>query len=148
MHLQISVDRSTVNLAPHASAWSMHVKHELLWNGGCTVYIITSHLLYSVASYIKDTAVKPGYEKESEVKDFCYLTQQFLQEFPLFQAVRLHFQWSGRVTRTNTNIPSTRLQGNAELNDVVSWFCSLHSNGILNNKIHSCSKQQILRAHV
>lgn len=57
-----------------------------------TVYIITSHLLYSTASYVADVAVKPAYEKESEVKDLCYLTQQFLQEFLWFQAVQFHFR--------------------------------------------------------
>lgn len=58
------------------------------------VYIITSHLLYSIASYVEDTPEKPAYEKESDGKDFCCLTrdQQLLWEFPLFQAVELHFR--------------------------------------------------------
>jgi len=53
-------------------------------------FITSSHPSYSTASYVEDTPEKPVHEKESEVKDFCYLTRdlQLSQEFPLFQAVQ------------------------------------------------------------
>lgn len=57
-------------------------------------FITSSHPSYSTASYVEDTPEKPVHEKESEVKDFCYLTRdlQLSQEFPLFQAVQWHLQ--------------------------------------------------------
>lgn len=89
MHWQVSVDRITVNLALHASTWSTHVKH-VLWN----VQFMLPWVTYSIARYIENIAVKPVHEEEPEVKDFCYLTQQFLWELALFQAVWLHFWWA------------------------------------------------------
>lgn len=90
MHWQVFVDRITVSLALHASTWSTHVKH-LLWNARLTL----PPVIYAIARYVEDTAVKPGHEKESEVKDFCDLTQQLLWEFAVFQAVWFHFRGAG-----------------------------------------------------
>lgn len=145
MHLQIPVKQSIVNLALHASAWSMHVKRYSLWNGYVMADFITSHPPYSIASYVEDTPEKP----EWEVKDLCYFTRdlQLSQEFLLFQAVWWHFFSKVEESHTSRQT-STCLHGNTELNSVVPWCCSLRSNGTLNKKMQLCSNQQTLLAPI
>lgn len=96
-----------------------------------------------IASCAEDTAVKPGHERESEAKDFCYLTpggstvSGCLISFSVKRKSHAH-KYKHTLNLTARQRSTERCS---------PWFCSLHSNGILNEKIQSCSKQHTLLAH-
>lgn len=96
-----------------------------------------------IASCAEDTAVKPGHERESEAKDLCYLTPggSTVLGCPISFSVKR----KSHAHKYKHTLNLTARQRSTER--CSPWFCSLHSNGILNEKIQSCSKQHTLLAH-